>query len=62
MSDGPFIVNAEEELNCDICGKSLRGYKGYIASLTRPVDPDKPEGDHEIFKAIHIDCYKHKNS
>lgn len=54
----PPTINEIEDLDCDICGKPLKGYKGYMTGLTRPV-PNR-EGFHEYYKAIHIECYKAK--
>lgn len=58
MKQEPTIINEIEDLNCDICGKPLKGYKGYTAGLTRPINKDQPNGLHEYYKAIHVDCYK----
>jgi hypothetical protein len=52
-----LIINSTDDLHCDICGLSLKGYEGPIAALAEPIDKDKPEGFRRYYKAIHLDCY-----
>jgi hypothetical protein len=57
-TEAPPTINDIDDLDCDICKKPLKGFKGYKAGLTRPVNPNDPLSLHEYYIAIHVDCYK----